>query len=89
MINLEVPKKFTATIEQARLAAEHVFRPVSRQYDREEHTYPKELDMLAAALEGLEEAGELSGAGASGVRREAGGDENRNGGNMVLSLIHI
>ncbi len=86
MINLEVPKKFTATIEQARLAAEHVFRPVSRQYDREEHTYPKELDMLAAALEGLEEAGELSGAGASGVRREAGGDENRNGGNMVTAL---
>ena len=29
-------------------AATEVFRPISRKYDRAEHGYPKELDMLAA-----------------------------------------
>ena len=52
MINLEVPKKFSFIVEQAHQVAVNVFRPISRQYDREEHTYPHELDMLAAALQG-------------------------------------
>jgi acyl-CoA dehydrogenase len=72
VINLEVPRRFDFVVGQARQVAKEVFRPISRQYDREEHTRPKELDMLAAAIEGLEEAGQLGGAGASGVRRDAG-----------------
>jgi acyl-CoA dehydrogenase len=88
MINLEVPKKFSFVVGQARQVAEEVFRPISRTYDRAEHERPKELDMLAAAIEGLEESGNLSGAGASGVRREDGpdADANRNGGNLSTTL---
>jgi acyl-CoA dehydrogenase len=88
MINLEVPKKFSFVVGQARQVAEEVFRPISRTYDRAEHERPKELDMLAAAIEGLEESGNLSGAGASGVRRDEGpdADANRNGGNLSTTL---
>ncbi|WP_277682425.1 acyl-CoA dehydrogenase family protein [Saccharomonospora azurea] len=87
MINLEVPKKAKALVNQARQAATEVFRPISRKYDRAEHAYPSELDMLAALLDGLNTSGE-GGAGAAGVRRKddknSGG--NRNGGNLLTVL---
>ncbi|TDD91243.1 acyl-CoA dehydrogenase [Saccharopolyspora karakumensis] len=87
MINLEVPKKATALVNQAYQAASEVFRPISRKYDRAEHEYPKELDTLAALLDGLNSSGE-GGAGAAGVRK--GGDDaakgNRNGANLNLVL---
>jgi acyl-CoA dehydrogenase len=92
MINLEVPKKAGALINQAYQAAAEVLRPISRKYDRAEHTYPTELDMFAALLDGLNSSGE-GGAGAAGVRRKenesSGG--NRNGGNLstVLGTIEM
>ncbi|HEY2064067.1 acyl-CoA dehydrogenase family protein [Amycolatopsis sp. NBC_01480] len=92
MINLEVPKKAGALINQAYQAAAEVFRPISRKYDRAEHTYPAELDMFAALLDGLNSSGE-GGAGAAGVRRS--GDDaakgNRNGANLnvVLGTIEM
>jgi acyl-CoA dehydrogenase len=88
MISLEVPKKFSFVVGQARQVADEVFRPISRLYDREEHERPKELDMLAAAIQGLEDAGELGGAGAGGVRRDGGEKPvgNRNGSNMSTAL---
>ncbi|MHC3002947.1 acyl-CoA dehydrogenase family protein [Gordonia sp. GN26] len=46
-INLELPKKFDSTVERTHLAAEHIFRPISRKYDKAEHEYPTELDDLA------------------------------------------
>ncbi|SFO96197.1 acyl-CoA dehydrogenase [Amycolatopsis arida] len=88
MINLETPKKATALVNQARQAAAEVFRPISRKYDRAEHTYPVELDMLAALLDGLNSSGE-GGAGAAGVRRSDGdgdGGGNRNGANLLTVL---
>src|SRR3954468_22750294 len=89
-INLEVPKKFRPLVSQAHTVAEEVFRPNSRKYDRAEHTYPKELDMLAAAIDGMAEGGATSGAGAAGVRRSENGgspDEGtRNGSNMATCL---
>ncbi|MCX2964812.1 acyl-CoA dehydrogenase family protein [Gordonia sp. NPDC062954] len=45
-INLELPKKFDSTVERTHLAAEHIFRPISRRYDKAEHEYPAELDDL-------------------------------------------
>ena len=57
MINLEIPNKFRPLMEQARLVADNVFRPISRKYDTQEHAYPKELDILAALLDGLNEGG--------------------------------
>ncbi|MCT1353359.1 acyl-CoA dehydrogenase family protein [Gordonia sp. p3-SID1431] len=46
-INLELPKKFDSTVERTHMAAEHLFRPISRKYDQAEHEHPVELDELA------------------------------------------
>jgi acyl-CoA dehydrogenase len=95
MINLETPKKFNALISQAHQVAAEIYRPNSRKYDTAEHTYPKELDMLAAVIDGMNESGALGGAGAGAV---GGGSENgrpadgnRNGSNMasLLGLIEL
>jgi acyl-CoA dehydrogenase len=92
-INLEVPKKFRPLVDQAHAVAVEVLRPISRKYDEAEHEYPKELDMLAALIDGLDEGGGSSGAGAAGVSRaeSAGDGGNRNGSNMasVLSIIEM
>ena len=87
MINLEVPKKLGMLVEQARQSAAGIFRPNSRKYDRAEHTYPVELDTLAALIDGLNASGQ-GGAGASGVRRDKKSDEGgvRNGGNLATVL---
>lgn len=87
-INLEIPKKFAQVTGLAQQAAEHVFRPVSRKYDREEHTYPVELDTFAAAVEAMDDSGNLEGAGAAGVSAKERDDRVRNGSNMssVLSI---
>jgi acyl-CoA dehydrogenase len=91
-INLETPKKFKPLVDQAHQVATEVFRPISRKYDEAEHSYPKELDMLASLIDGMNEGGE-SASGAAGVRREeSGADEgNRNGSNLstVLGIIEL
>ena len=89
MINLEVPKKFALIVNQAHQVSTEIFRPISRKYDQAEHEYPKELDMLAALIDGMNASGEHN-AGARGVRREANGDSsNKNGSNMsgLLSIM--
>jgi acyl-CoA dehydrogenase len=89
VINLETPKKFAMLVNQAHQVATEVFRPISRKYDQAEHEYPKELDMLASLIDGMNEGGE-GGTGARGVRRDTGSDTaNRNGTNMssVLSIM--
>ena len=53
MINLEIPKKFKPLATQANQVATEVFRPISRKYDVAEHAYPKELDMLASLIDGM------------------------------------
>ncbi|QYJ05787.1 acyl-CoA dehydrogenase family protein [Nocardioides panacisoli] len=83
-MNLEVPKKHRALIDQAHQVAMNMLRPISRKYDAAEHEYPKELDMLAAMIDGLSESGASEGAGAAGVRREDSDDDSvRNGSNMA------
>jgi len=94
-INLEDPKKFRALTGQAHQVAMNMLRPISRKYDKAEHEYPKELDMLAAMIDGLSESGAGEGAGAAGVRREdtgPGADGGvRNGANLasVLSIAEM
>jgi acyl-CoA dehydrogenase len=85
MINLETPKKHKALIEQAHQVAMNMLRPISRKYDLAEHEYPKELDMLAAMIDGLSDSGAAEGAGASGVRRDTSADDGsiRNGANLA------
>ena len=60
MINLEIPKKFEQLVNQSHQVATEIFRTNSRKYDRAEHEYPKELDMLAAVIDGMNESGALS-----------------------------
>ena len=94
-INLEIPKKFEQLVSQSHQVATEVFRPLSRKYDRGEHSYPKELDMLAAVIDGMNESGALGGAGAGGVgsngASSASADGNRNGSNIasLLGLIEL
>ncbi|MBE7188632.1 acyl-CoA dehydrogenase family protein [Jatrophihabitans endophyticus] len=89
-ISLETPKKFGMLINQAHQVSLEIFRPISRKYDKAEHEYPKELDALAALVDGMNDGGE-GGAGARGVRRDTKDDKpgNRNGTNMsaVLSIM--
>ncbi len=89
-ISLETPKKFGMLINQAHQVSLEIFRPISRKYDRAEHDYPKELDALAALIDGMNDGGE-GGTGARGVRRDSGdgSKENRNGTNLssVLSVM--
>ena len=89
MINLETPKKFRMLVDQAHQVARQIFRPNSRRYDRAEHLYPRELDMLGALLDGMNAGGGGGeGAGAAGVRRSAArSDEgNRNSSNLSTVL---
>ena len=67
MINLETPKKFRPLVGQAHQVAMNLLRPNSRKYDLAEHEYPKELDMLAAMIDGLSESGASEGAGAAAL----------------------
>ncbi|MGH2888794.1 MAG: acyl-CoA dehydrogenase family protein, partial [Solirubrobacteraceae bacterium] len=105
MINLEIPKKFAGLIGQSHQIAAQVLRANSRRYDAAEHEYPRELDMVAALIDGVSEGGALAGAGASAVGggdgstgngaakggADAGGSTNRNGSNMasLLGLIEL
>jgi acyl-CoA dehydrogenase len=98
-INLEIPKRFSALVTQSNGVAQEVFRKNSRKYDLAEHTYPKELDMLAALIDGMNESGSLGGAGAGSVSQgdsgsgssKNGGGGTRNGSNIasLLGLIEL
>ncbi len=98
MIDLEVPRKMIPLIEQARGFAEEVMRPISRKYDRAEHEYPRELDLVSAVIDGLSASGTGQGAGAATATRDAAGAGDggrggrggvRNGANLssVLSIM--
>jgi acyl-CoA dehydrogenase len=94
MINLETPRKFQTLVTQAHQVAVNVFRPNSRHYDTDEHEYPKELDMLAALIDGMTESGGMGGAGVGTVGGDTATSDptvNRNGANMasLLGLIEL
>ena len=90
---LEIPKKFNPIIHQARQVAQEVFRPISRKYDRAEHAYPKELDMFASIMDGMNDGAADGGAGAGKLARSGGSQStgNANGTNMktVLGLTEL
>ncbi|GAB6985470.1 acyl-CoA dehydrogenase family protein [Nocardioides pyridinolyticus] len=92
-IYLDDPKKFRPLVGQAHQVAMNMLRPISRKYDQAEHEYPKELDMLAAMIDGLSESGASEGAGAAGVKRgdEGDGGSVRNGTNLasVMSIAEM
>jgi len=57
MINLELSTKHQETFDQVMMLAEHMMRPYSRKYDKEEHTYPKEMEEVAKLLGGARSGG--------------------------------
>jgi acyl-CoA dehydrogenase len=67
MIDLEIPKKFVPLVKQARSVAEEVMWPIARKYDLAEHEYPAELDLLSGVIDGLDDSGTGTGAGAKGA----------------------
>lgn len=92
MINLEIPRKFGPIISQAKDVAKEVFRPISKKYDKAEHQYPIELDMLAAIMDGMNAGTSGAGAGAAKIKQEGAKSEGiKNGTNMttVLGLTEL
>ena len=78
-MNLQNPKKFKMLIDQANEVAINILRPISRKYDKAEHQYPKELDMLAALVDGMNEGGDGLNAGAAVAKRGIQDEQNKNG----------
>src|ERR1700712_81442 len=90
MINLEIPRKFAPLVAQAHMVATDLMRPISRKYDLAEHEYPKELDMLAALTDGMND-GSGSGTGATGASQQTDKPDDdsgsvKNGTNMSSAL---
>ena len=52
MINLELSEKHQELLNNTRMLAEHMMRPYSRKYDREEHAYPTEMEEVAKLIRG-------------------------------------
>jgi acyl-CoA dehydrogenase len=90
MINLETPSKLDTLIYQANMAALHVLRPISRKYDRAEHTYPVELDGLAelVAQANAQQAGMSASDTPEPPPSDSGAAETINGRNLA-SLIGL
>ena len=90
-MNLQNPKKFKMLVDQAHEVALNVLRPISRKYDKAEHAYPKELDMLAALVDGMNQAGDGMNAGAAANKRGDTSTGNKNGVNMstALSIVEM
>lgn len=87
-MNLETPKKFAMLQGQARQVADEFYRPISRKYDKAEHSYPKELDMLASLLDGMNEGSAEATGATSASKRPAKNEEAgiKNGGNMTALI---
>ncbi len=78
MINLELSPAHRETYKNLRMVAEHMMRPYSRQYDQQEHTYPKEMEEVAKLL---------AAGGSPAPSNEAGAEAAevavRNGANLM------
>jgi acyl-CoA dehydrogenase len=93
-VHLDIPKKLQALAAQAHTVAKQYFRPISRKYDSREHEYAKELDLLAAILDGMNDGDASSSAGASAVSQNTESSQRdavSNGRNLatVLGLIEM
>ena len=73
-------------IDQAHEVALNVLRPISRKYDKAEHSYPKELDMLSSLVDGMNQGGDGLNAGAAVNKRGDTQTGNKNGVNMSTAL---
>jgi acyl-CoA dehydrogenase len=94
---LDTPKRLRGFVEQARGIATNVFRPISRKYDRAEHAYPKELDLLAAIIDGANAGVAARASTARGSKDDASPEakpaeaRTKNGANLaaVLAMMEL
>ncbi|MEH6585898.1 MAG: acyl-CoA dehydrogenase family protein [Halioglobus sp.] len=77
MINLEISAKHQDVYDKLRLVAEHMMRPISRKYDKEEHSYPIEMEEVAKLI-----AGGRSGGVTAGLSSRPDAGQVVNGGNL-------
>ncbi len=81
---LELPGKFKALSDMARNMSIEMIRPISRKYDLAEHEYPKELDLVAAMLDGMNDGEGGAGVGADQSKQKSEQATGiRNGANMA------
>lgn len=87
-MNLDIPKKFSGLVSQAHQVAERYYRPISRKYDKAEHSYPRELDLLAGLLDGMNASSPEAVGATSASKRSVDNQDhaNQNGGNMAALL---
>ena len=57
MINLELSNAHQETLEKLMWVSENMIRPYSRQYDKEEHSYPKEMEEVAKLIKSARSGG--------------------------------
>lgn len=86
---LELPKHLKILQYLAHHLATGLLRPISRKYDLAEHTYPKELDSVAAILDGMN-AGQNQHIGASNSHKSKKHQTGMiSNGNNMSSVIGI
>ncbi|RLU02949.1 MAG: acyl-CoA dehydrogenase [Ketobacter sp.] len=84
---LELPKKLKVLGDMATNLSVEMLRPISRKYDLAEHDYPKELDLVASMLDGMNDGEGGAGVGADQSKQKK--EENtgvRNGANMAACV---
>ncbi len=76
----------------------NMLRPISRTYDRAEHAYPHELDLLAAMIDGLSDSGaarararpaSAASDGPTQADAEDGADDRARNGTNLASVLGI
>jgi acyl-CoA dehydrogenase len=89
MLNLEIPKRFDGVKSMAYMAAKSIFRPISRKYDLAEHEYPKELDLLAAGINGMNDGSGGALGGAAKDRAEETSEVTVKNGKNMANVLNI
>ena len=92
MIQLELPDKLRQASDNARLAAEAFFRPISRKYDSEEHKEPVELQEFSRlTAQAAKSGGKDADAGSKRPAAATGTSTTINGRNMftVISVEQL
>ncbi|MDY7026144.1 MAG: acyl-CoA dehydrogenase family protein [Pseudomonadota bacterium] len=73
---LELSKKVKFSTRMARSMSKEMLRPISRKYDKAEHEYPKELDLIGSMIRGMNEGDPSRSAGAAASKGGSNSQSN-------------
>ncbi|MBT4518565.1 MAG: acyl-CoA dehydrogenase [Halieaceae bacterium] len=79
MINLELSKQHQEMYDNLLQVSEHMMRPYSRKYDKEEHSYPKEMEEVSKLMAGARSERNDDAKAAPAAKDTS----NKNGSNML------